>query len=155
MSNLYHRKLLTDYDVSVIIQELENAIVYLQSSTAATEGATRDPLIHRLELRREILSAVQTDEIMTEQRVSSWGRCLDLLPVLATTTRLGVPVEDSFSAKLQRRLASSVPPRPIVKISFDDAHAYLTNLCRYARDAYRILDYHRVSNLLVGKDHPS
>ena len=59
-------------------------------------------------------------------------------------------VEASFSIKIQRRLASTVPPRPIVNISFDEAIEQLTGLCQNGKDAYRILDYHGGDNLMVG-----
>ena len=44
-----------------------------------------------------------------------------------------------FSAKIQRRLASNIPPRPIVDVSFDDSYEYLNQLCQNEKEVYRVL----------------
>ena len=153
VTNLYHRKLLTNMELSDIDQKLLDAVDYLKDESLNLERALRDAIINRLELRRYILSAARIDDIVDPQRATYWGRCLQLAPALETTAQLGTPVNQSFSAKMQRSLASTVPPRPIVIISFDDAHAYLVRLCQYGRDAYRVLDFHGGPNLLVGNSH--
>lgn len=121
--------------------------------TTAVNETLRNAIICRLELRRQLLSAVQIGEIVEPHRSLSWGRCLEHLPRLRSTTQFGTPVEQSFSTKIQRRLASSVPPRPMVKISFNDAYDYLTKLCQYGTEAYDILNFHGGPNLLVRCTH--
>ena len=67
-------------------------------------------------------------------------------PVLASITNindthsLGKPVPDSFSTKIQRKLASTVPPRPIVELAFKDALQHLTQLCTDCEEATRFTD---------------
>lgn len=78
-----------------------------------------------------------------------WGSCLKLLPTLLSTNNLGVAVSASFSAKIQRRLASSVPPRPIVEIGFDDSYVYLNQLCQNGKEVYRVLDQPDGCNWMV------
>ena len=153
MSNLYHRKLLSDIELPEIDRKLHHAISYLENDKLCLERAFKDALINRLALRRQILSAARIDDIVNPQRALFWERCTELLPRLKTTAQLGKPVDRSFSAKMQRSLASTVPPKPIVIIRFDDAHTYLSRLCQYGRDAYRILDYHGGPNMLVGRPH--
>ena len=148
MANRYHRKLLTEFNVADIEKRLRDAMLYLNDAGIPNK-LLRDALVSRLELRLALLSAVQIDDIVDPQRSSSWERCLELLPTIPGTITLGTPVVQSFSIKIQRRLASSVPPRPIVNISYSDAFVQLTNLCHNARDAYRILDYRGASQLIV------
>ena len=110
----------------------------------------RDALLNRLQLRKTFLSAVQSDGFLDRQRARLWERCLELLPMLSQTNKLGVPIENSFGIKIQRKLASSVPPRPIVRISFDEALSRLSGICQNGRDAYRILDSQAGTRLMVG-----
>ena len=149
VSNLYHRNLLTQFDVAEIHNIINEALDYVSKLTNISI-ALRDALVIRLELRSYFLSAVQFDEIIDDHRVPWWDRCLRLIPALPKTTYLGMRVEASFSIKIQRRLASTVPPRPIVNISFDEAFAQLTRLCQNGKDAYRILNYRGGVNLMVG-----
>ena len=148
MSNLYHRNLLTEFDVAEIHHMIKEALTYVSKLTNISINL-RDALVIRLELRNYFLSAVQFDEIIDDRRVPWWDRCLKLIPALPKTAILGMRVEASFSIKIQRRLASTVPPRPIVNISFDEAFEQLTRLCQNGKDAYRILDYRGGANLMV------
>lgn len=148
MSNLYHRSLLTNIDVAELYHTINEALNYVSKLTNISTNL-RDALVTRLELRNSFLSAVQYDEIINHHRVPWWDRCLKLIPALPKTTGLGMRVEASFSIKIQRRLASTVPPRPIVNISFDEAIEQLTRLCQNGKDAYRILNYHGGDNLMV------
>ncbi len=148
VSNLYHRNLLTEFDVAEIHHMINEALTYVSKLTDISNNL-RDALVIRLELRNYFLSAVQFDEIIDDHRVPWWDRCLELIPALPKTASLGIRVEASFSIKIQRRLASTVPPRPIVNISFDEAIEQLTKLCQNGKDAYRILDYRGGANLMV------
>ena len=149
MSNLYHRNLLTQFDVAEIHDLINKALTYVSKLTNISI-TLRDALVIRLELRSYFLSAVQFDEIIDCHRVQFWDRCLRLIPALPKTTYLAMRAEASFSIKIQRRLASTVPPRPMVNISFDEAFEQLTRLCQNGKDAYRILDYRGGANMMVG-----
>ena len=149
MANLYHRGLLNNCELLDIEKELDAAILHLNQRATVTDKIIKDAIIGRLSLRKQLLSAVNIKEIVDPHRGLLWRKCLDLLPILKSTTQFGEPVDQSFSIKIQRRLASSVPPRPIVKISFDDSYAYLTKLCQYGEEAYRIFNYRGGPHLLV------
>lgn len=56
------------------------------------------------------------------------------------TNQLGKPVPGSFSTKIQRRLASTVPPRPIVDVDFKEALQNLKQLCVDCEEATRFKD---------------
>lgn len=56
------------------------------------------------------------------------------------THKLGKTVPGSFSTKIQRRLASTVPPRPIVEVDFNDSLHTLKQLCADCEEAARFKD---------------
>jgi hypothetical protein len=70
-----------------------------------------------------------------------WEEAIALLPQIISTHALGKPVEDAFSTKLQRKLASTMPPRPIVQLKFDDAFSHLSRLFKDGREVIGVLNY--------------
>ena len=155
MANLYRRNLLTNFEVTDIEKVINEAMRYLCNEAVIPDQHLKLALLNRLELRRTLMIAVQLDGIVDPERAIYWEQCLDLLPALMKSHKLSIPVEGSFNIKIQRRLASSVPPRPIVNISFDEAFAFFSRLCQNAKDAYRMLEYHGSSHLLVRNFMPS
>lgn len=149
VASLYHRKLLDDFEMADIAANIEDAMVLVTKDTESKNRSFRDALLNRLELRKILLSAVQLDGNLDHQRARLWERCLELLPLLSQTNSLGVPLENAFSIKIQRKLASSVPPRPIIRISFDEALARLTGICQNGRDAYQIFGHQAGTRLMV------
>lgn len=95
----------------------------------------------RLILRQELLSACELDvEAIIDRANTDFASCIPILADLERTYGLGTPVESSFSVKIQRRLASSVPPRPMVKVAFNTAVQHLRKLCYDASDIRQVLD---------------
>jgi hypothetical protein len=68
-----------------------------------------------------------------------WPSILSHLPEITATHHLGKPVPDSFSTKIQRKLASTVPPRPIVDLAFSSATEKLQQLCTDCSEATRFI----------------
>jgi hypothetical protein len=62
---------------------------------------------------------------------------------------LSKPIPESFSTKLQRKLGSTVPPRPVVDVAFDAAYKHLEQLCRDGQILTEVLDYHDSHSLMV------
>ena len=149
MVSLYHRKLLDGFELADIYTEIEEATRYLNEETESMDILVRDALLDRLTLRKTLLSAVQPDGFLDHNRARLWERCLEIIPMLSHTYNLGVTSDDSFSIKTQRKLASSLPPRPIIKISFEDTLARLIAICQNGRDAYRVLGSQSGTCLLV------
>ncbi|KAL9614381.1 MAG: hypothetical protein Q9167_001110 [Letrouitia subvulpina] len=148
VSVLYSRDLLSTIDYVDIVECLEKAIEDLSSKRIGCEDKIKDALQVRLQLRRHLLLAVECDSRPTDcNAIQHWARCLESLPSVLQSQGEGVPKPTAFSAKIQRRLASSVPPRPIVDISFEHAHAHLKQICQNGSEVYRALDYHGSSNL--------
>lgn len=61
----------------------------------------------------------------------------------------GKPIPDSFTLKIQRKLASTIPPRPMVTISNKVAIDFLRRLLKDAIDMHEILDYTSPDDLRV------
>jgi hypothetical protein len=100
--------------------------------------------------RHEFLSALQQDvEVLETRSTENFASCIAQLQPLTETVALGKPVPDAFSLKIQRKLASTVPPRPMVNITSDDALAHLKRLCQDAIDMQQMLDYTGPSNFKV------
>lgn len=119
----------------VYIQHITN----LSSSLPHTTNlALRDALTTRLTFRKAFLLALDLDRPLPVL-APSWNPVLELLPLLKTTQQLGTPVPGSFSTKIQRRLASTVPPRPVVELAFTDAFDRLKQLCLDCQAATRFV----------------
>ena len=120
---------------------LDEAIAWLESTPSIRE-TPKAALLNRLRFRKAFIVALDFEKGATNaERPSAWQQCCDLLPEVLKTRSLGTTVRESFSAKIQRRLASSVPPRPVVNISFEDAYSFLALLCTHGSEAYNILRY--------------
>ncbi|KAL8983209.1 MAG: hypothetical protein Q9205_002485 [Flavoplaca limonia] len=149
VSNLYNRNLLTNFETDQIEVLLHDAMKFTEQQPRLDE-ALRRAILARLTLRQQILRAMELELILEKDNcIQLWKNCMGLLPEIHQTQRLGTPVKEAFSVKMQRKLTSSVPPRPMVEITFEDAHEFLSNLCRDAADVYHVLDYHGCSNLLT------
>lgn len=74
---------------------------------------------------------------------------LDLLPMIEKSHALEIPVPEACSAKLQRKLASTTPPRPIVQLKFADALQHLKHFCRDGAEAIDVLKSADSQSLLV------
>lgn len=110
----------------------------------------RDAIRCRLLFRHEFLSALDEDlEVLDTRSTDNFVSCLSTLSGITETVALGTPVPEAFSLKIQRKLASTVPPRPIVQISPEDALAHLKRLCQDAIDMQEMLDYRGPSNFKV------
>lgn len=96
----------------------------------------RTAIITRLEFRKALLTAFDPD-CPLEYLDKYWPPVLSSLPTINATQQLGKSIPGSFSPKIQRRLASTVPPRPIVELEFKDAFEKLKQLCIDCEEATR------------------
>ncbi|KAL8632754.1 hypothetical protein Q9189_001459 [Teloschistes chrysophthalmus] len=148
VSNLYNRNFLSHFNEAGIQKLLDEALGYTERQ-ASIEEATRYAIVTRLNLRRRMLDAVASDlDLSKNSQTQKWMQCTALLPKLRESRPVAKPVKEAFSIKIQRRMASSVPPRPMVDIDFEDAHTFLRHLCRDAADVYNVIEYHGSSNIL-------
>ncbi|KAA6410043.1 MAG: amino-acid N-acetyltransferase subunit Mak10 [Lasallia pustulata] len=150
VSNLYNRKLLTQFSRTEIEEILTKAIAWVTGQKKIVAKDVKTALLSRLNFRKWFMAAVAFgDDVDDLDSPSMWQQCAKLLPLLLESRAVGTEVADAFSAKIQRRLASTVPPRPIVNITFEEAHSHLSRLCEDGKGAYEILDYHGGNNMLT------
>jgi len=94
----------------------------------------------RLDFRIVLLRAMATEEEI-DDKIKCWQDIAEAFDDIKNTHKLGVPVTDSFSSKIQRRLASTVPPKPMVELSFDDAFAKLEQMVKDCQEAVKIVTF--------------
>jgi len=127
-TNTFNRKLLVDVDDDACMQLLNHAVRYLQQQKPADiETSVRDALIIRLEMRRDLITTFLPNESILYS-AKDWSRLASQVEDVVKSHGLGEPVPDAFSVKIQRRLASTVPPRPIADVKFEEACRQLSAL---------------------------
>ena len=78
-----------------------------------------------------------------------WSQMQAVWKPINKSRHLSTPVPEAFSTKIQRRLASTVPPRPIVQPSFEETDEHFQRLFRDAIDVLEVLNYADSQSLLV------
>ena len=115
---------------------VDEALSWLETAEMRSELKTAIEI--RMMFRQEFLNALQSDGQLGVKSQSHLP-CLPLLGDIKGSSRLSKRVEESFSLKIQRTLTSSVPPRPMVTVEFNDAISHLERLCNDATDAGQLL----------------
>jgi N-alpha-acetyltransferase 35, NatC auxiliary subunit len=151
VTNTYHRSLLDTIDKEEIrdaIQEARAAIHGLRHSWSAETALALDA---RLELRYAFLRAIELADFRShpEPMKTPWLQMKAVLENIKKTHSLGIVVPDCFSTKLQRRLASTMPPRPIVQLSFEDACPQWERMFEDGMELSDVLKYTDSQTLLV------
>ncbi|EEA23234.1 N-alpha-acetyltransferase, non-catalitic subunit [Talaromyces marneffei ATCC 18224] len=148
---LYNRSLLSEFDIEPAQKVLDAAVGYLQKlGEDGLSIAVRDALIDRLQLRSHFLEALSKDmEAAFSQDKQPFKACLSLIAPVEKSATYGTPVPESFTLKIQRKLASTIPPRPMVTIEIKAAIDYLKRLFQDAIDMHDILLYSSPSDLRV------
>lgn len=105
----------------------------------------------RLELRTAFLRAIELSELRSDPESLSvpWSQMQGVWKVINKTRNLGKPVPEAFSTKIQRRLASTMPPRPIVQPSPEETHEHFKKLIADGISVLNVLNYADPQSLLV------
>ena len=155
----YSMSLLEDIEYDKILDFLrETAEVFIKEE-AGIAPVLVEALSTRLEFRIRFLEAVELADSRTEaSRLKSiWLELVQLCHKLNQSTSLGQfgkACPNAFSVKIQRQLASTVPPRPIVEVSQEAAYDHLVHLCQDASDMLDVLNYYDSHSMLVSIYHP-
>lgn len=111
-----------------------------------------EALGYRIELRQEFLRAI---ELAAERDhppaalQAPWDHMEMLWEAINKSHALGRPVPEAFSTKIQRKLASTMPPRPIVHLSFEEADSHFRRLILDGKEVVKVLDFKDSQSLLV------
>ncbi|KAL4959099.1 N-alpha-acetyltransferase 35, NatC auxiliary subunit [Aspergillus stella-maris] len=148
-SQLYNRSLLSHLEHQPLLDLLSRAISWIDERDGL-DATVKNAIKSRLKFRQDFFLALQQDVLIVQTRsVEKFESCLTILPALKESNQMSRPVPESFSWKIQRKLASTVPPRPMVRISLDDALAHLKRLFQDGINLNQILDYRGPTNLKV------
>ncbi|KAF2865661.1 Mak10 subunit, NatC N-terminal acetyltransferase-domain-containing protein [Massariosphaeria phaeospora] len=137
-THTYNRVLFVRVPSDVFQRELNAAVDWLDDTDLEIDHDLKAAIKARLDFRKDLLSALDLD-LPLDYISHHWQLVSSSLQSINSTQELGKLVRGSFSLKLQRRLASTVPPRPIVEISFADAFSTLTKLCVDCEEATRVV----------------
>ncbi|EAQ86987.1 hypothetical protein CHGG_08240 [Chaetomium globosum CBS 148.51] len=150
VTNPYNRSLLESIDRYEIRDEIMEArkIIHDISHTLTDELA--HALGFRLELRSAFLRAIELSELRSDPESLSlpWSQMQGVWEVVNKTRHLGKPVPEAFSTKIQRRLASTMPPRPIVQPSAEETHEHFKKLIADGINVLNVLHYSDSQSLL-------
>ncbi|KAE8383437.1 Mak10 subunit, NatC N-terminal acetyltransferase-domain-containing protein [Aspergillus bertholletiae] len=150
VTQLYNRSLLSQFDPEYFRSLLDRAISWVNEQGDSIGGKLKEAISCRLAFRRDFLLSLDQDlDVIQSRSASHFSSCLSRLDPIMDSASLGRSVPEAFSWKIQRKLASTVPPRPMVKISVEDALAHLKRLCQDAIDLLDVLDYSGPHNLKV------
>ncbi|KAI9924925.1 hypothetical protein MW887_006330 [Aspergillus wentii] len=150
VTQLYNRSLLSQFDIEQFLKLIDEAVSWVDQQEGKIDENVRDAIKCRLIFRRNFLIALDQDvDVVQTRSTEHFASCLSQLSQLTQSTSLGKAIPEAFSLKIQRKLASTVPPRPMVNISSEDALAHLRRLCQDAIDLKEILEYRGPSNFKV------
>ncbi|KAL1838197.1 hypothetical protein VTJ49DRAFT_2954 [Mycothermus thermophilus] len=139
VTNTYSRSLLENLDRDMIREEIMAARKVIDDMKGELTDEVAHALGFRLELRTAFLRAIELSELRTNSDSLSvpWYQMQGVWESINKSRSLGTPVPDAFSAKIQRRLASTMPPRPIVQPTPEEAHE---NFKRMIADGIRVVN---------------
>jgi hypothetical protein len=147
-SHVFHRELLHSFSSDDIQATLENALSWLKD--ANMQESHRVAIQHRLESRNQILVLLKIASDPSRLPECDSSTCLGLLDQIKHSTSLGSAVHEAFSLKVQRTLASGVPPRPMIRIESLYAFAFMTQLLFDLSHVHELLTLDHPARLLPG-----
>ncbi|RWA09933.1 hypothetical protein EKO27_g5156 [Xylaria grammica] len=140
VTNTYDRNFLAHTPLVAVKDLLQAALTRLRAPREGFPQEICAALESRLELRIAFLDATDLSAIRndtSELPKLPWTRMRRLMDAIEDQHALGKPVPEAFSTKLQRRLASTMPPRPMVSLSFDEC---ITQFKRFSQDGTEVID---------------
>ncbi|AEO61343.1 hypothetical protein MYCTH_2311397 [Thermothelomyces thermophilus ATCC 42464] len=150
VTNTYNRSLLESIDRYEIRDEIIEArnVIYDVRHKLTDEMA--HALAFRLELRTAFLRAIELCELRSDPESLSlpWAQMQGVWEAINKTRHLGKPVPEAFSTKIQRRLASTMPPRPIVQPSPEETYEHFKKLIADGLNVLNVLNYADSQSLL-------
>jgi len=133
VTHLFGRELLPKLGANEAIRGLHDAIRTL-TDTADLSTNLREALQTRLQFRRSLLTSFTGDE-------DRWASLAQIVPRIGDSHALAHPLEEAFSAKVQRQLATSTPPRPMLVVSWKDACQRWSKMFDDIVEAHRLTDF--------------
>ena len=147
-TQVFNRPLLHSVAVDDVLVALQSARTHL--STLALAPDLEAAIAARLDLRLSFLFMLHSCADATIPDPVRVRNPRSIIEVVQTSSHLGKPVlSEVFTLKIQRRLASSVPPRPMVVINHEESFKFLTQLFTDTINAFELLDVSCSADLLA------
>ncbi|KAL5625325.1 hypothetical protein BROUX41_005385 [Berkeleyomyces rouxiae] len=143
VTNTYRRTLLGHFSVESVTQELIDAHRNLSNGECDTSPELVSALCARIRFRISFISALEN----TQHRLypslieRTWQKGLKDVEEVIATHHLAEPVPEAFSAKLQQKLSSSMPPRQLVDIGYETGFRLLKQLFEDGLKVTDVLEY--------------
>ncbi|KAF7960005.1 hypothetical protein EAE96_001606 [Botrytis aclada] len=147
-THTFHRNLLEGIEYDEILLFMKETVELVLQAQGISEDV-KEALSTRLNFRQAFLKTVDTVDSRSLDVKQSWHETLSFISDLKSSSKLAKPVPQSFSVKLQRKLASTVPPRPIVVVGQESAYEHLERMCKDGEIAVDILDYKDSHSLMT------
>lgn len=146
----FTRTLLDDVEDVLIVDYVDDVMEAL-TKDETIDGPIRRALSQRLGFRQALLNTAikvidRTDPFGIK---SKWLTAIETLPGMKSGSNLSTSVPEAFSEKIAKRLASTVPPRPVVSTSWEEAFAHLEQLCNDGLLVTEVLNFHDSHSLMV------
>ncbi|RMD43227.1 hypothetical protein DV735_g1954, partial [Chaetothyriales sp. CBS 134920] len=145
-TQLYNREMLRRFSSADVVAEIEKTLVDLESMPWQKElvAAVRKRMTFRVDLLNLLLDNAASPPRQPQSPAEEAGR---LLADVEHTVSLGSELRGAFSTKIQRRLASSVPPRPMIAVDVSDALAFMRQLLQDTSAAFELFSVSSPSDL--------
>ncbi|CAK7227713.1 N-alpha-acetyltransferase, non-catalitic subunit [Sporothrix bragantina] len=150
-TNTYHLSMLNDVTRDEIRLVLREARAAIADVTNGWDDKVSEALESRLQFRETFLTAIDLAElrIRPDALKEPWTQMAVSLNEIKDSHSLGIAVSAAFNTKMQGMLASTMPPRPIVQPSFEEAMKNWAQLCVDGAEVIDILRYEDPQSLLV------
>lgn len=130
VTHLFGRELLPRITGDEAPQIIEEATEYVQQTKSLPKDLS-DALEHRLVFQWNMLDALRDVPF-------DWEPMLDGIERIKESHSLATPVPEAFSSKVQRQLATSTPPRPMLTVSWNEAMTKWHHLISSVLSAYSL-----------------
>ncbi|KAK3990525.1 putative MAK10 subunit [Cladorrhinum sp. PSN332] len=150
VTNTYNRSLLDDIDADEIRDEIMAARKVVHGLRHHITDEVSWALGFRLELRTAFLRVIELAELRSDPDSLSlaWSQMQAVWEAVEKSRHFGTPVSDAFSTKIQRQLASTMPPRPIVELSAKETYKHFKKLIDDGIAVLDVLKYEDPQSLL-------
>ncbi|KXL51369.1 hypothetical protein M433DRAFT_73094 [Acidomyces richmondensis BFW] len=132
VTHLFGRELMPYFGSNDALKLLDHAIDWINSSGLSHD--VQEALSQRLLFRRTLLATLSEDE-------NNWSHLPLILEALNRTHRVARPLPEAFSEKVQRKLATSTPPRPMLQLSWDYSYKKWHKMCEDVLAAEKLTSF--------------
>ncbi|KAI1813327.1 Mak10-domain-containing protein [Poronia punctata] len=149
--NTCDRSLLYEISPEEVVGLLRDAMKRLQGFGDDIHDDIRNALDCRLEFRLRFFEAINLDRARDDRSELTrvpWIRLGELMEYIEIQHPLGKPVPEAFSTKLQRRLTSTMPPRNIIELQFDECCTHFKRFFKHGAEVLDVLDAENAPSLL-------